>query len=117
MSDSYPEIPTETALRLLCKQQRRRILRQVGDAADGTTVDQLKGDLADSGQEDQDGSRDGDHRGIGLHHVHLPMLREANVIEYETEQRTVYRGRAFEPVHDLLQVIDAHRADFSSERS
>jgi len=113
MSNSEQRIATETALELLTNQQRQQILRQVADTPDGMTVDRLTQHLrgADSLQPDGNGSVE--HRGIELRHIHLPKLQEANVIEYDTDQGTVHRGREFQDVLDLLAVIDDHREETS----
>ncbi|WP_233563503.1 hypothetical protein [Haloarcula sp. Atlit-7R] len=117
MSNSEQRIATETALELLTNQQRRQILRRVADTPDGTTVDQLTQHLrgADSLQPDGNGSVE--HRGIELHHIHLPKLQEANVVEYDTDQGTVHRGREFQDVLSLLEVIEDHREDTSTSIS
>jgi DNA-binding transcriptional ArsR family regulator len=115
MSKSEQRIATETALELLTNQQRRQILRRVADAPDGTTVDQLTQHLggADSLRSDGNGSAEG----IELHHVHLPKLREASVIEYDTDRGSVRRGREFQAVLGLLKAIDDHREDTSTSVS
>ncbi|WP_254839097.1 DUF7344 domain-containing protein [Natronomonas marina] len=117
MSDVQQPISTETALRLLAEQQRRSILRRVTDTPDGTTVDQLRSHLGgkDAGDPAGNGSAGGD--GIRLHHVHLPMLREANVIDYDAERGVVRRGRRFDDVLSLLEVIEDHREETPTELS
>lgn len=114
MSDVHQSISTEKVLRLLADQQRRQILRRVADTPDGTTVDQLKShpEMTNSVNPDESGSVE--RREIDLHHVHLPKLREANVIEYDPRQGTVHRGREFQDVFSLLEVIDSHREDPST---
>ena len=61
-----------------------------------------------------DGSGTLDSRGIELHHAHLPMLQEANVIVYDGARGTVHRGERFQAVLSLLRVIDGHRDDAST---
>lgn len=117
MSNSEQQISTETALKLLTNQQRRQILRRVADTPDGTTVDQLTQHLRGSDSLQPDGNGSVEHRGIELHHVHLPKLQEANVIEYDTDQGTVHRGREFQDVLSLLEVIEDHREDISTSIS
>lgn len=117
MSNSEQQISTETALKLLTNQQRRQILRRVADTPDGTTVDQLTQHLRGSDSLQPDGNGSVEHRGIELHHVHLPKLQEANVIEYDTDQGTVHRGREFQDVLSLLELIDDHREDISTSIS
>jgi hypothetical protein len=116
MKDSHHPISIGRALELLTKQERRQILRQVADTPDGTTVDELsKGvegvEVVDSMRPDGRGSN---HRDAELHHVHLPKLQEADGIEYDASEGTVHRGRRFEDVVSLLEVIDDHRDDSST---
>jgi hypothetical protein len=113
MSNSEQRISTETALRLLIKQQRRQILRRVADAPGATTVDQLirHPEGMDSQQPEESGSVE--RRDLELHHVHLPILQDANVIEYDANQGTVRRSREFQDVLSLLEAIDDHREDAS----
>ncbi|WP_236035682.1 DUF7344 domain-containing protein [Haloarcula rubra] len=117
MSDLQEPISTETALRLLLKQQRRQILRRVAETSDGTTVDQLKKHLGGEGPMNSDANGSVENRGIELHHVHLPMLQEANVIDYDADQSIVCRGQEFQNILSLLEVIDGHREDTSTELS
>ena len=111
MSNSEQRIATETALELLTNQQRQQILRRVADTPDGTTVDQLTQHLRGSDSLQSDGNGPVQHRGIELHHIHLPKLQEASVIEYDPDQGTVRRGQEFLDVHSLLETIDDHRED------
>ncbi|WP_256301808.1 DUF7344 domain-containing protein [Haloarchaeobius salinus] len=108
MSNSEQRISTETALELLTKKQRREILRRVADTPDGTTLDELTQHLRGTDQLQADGNGTVQHRGIELHHVHLPKLQEANVIEYDADQGTVHRGREFQDVLALLAAVDGH---------
>lgn len=109
MSDLQQRISTETALRLLTNQQRRQILRRMADTPDRTTVDQLKKHLEAANSTNPDENEWLDQQNIEIQHVHLPMLLEANVIEYDASQETVHRGREFQDVLSLLEVIDEHR--------
>ena len=117
MSNSEQRMSTETALELLTKQQRRRILRRVADTPDGATVDQLTQHLRGTDSRHPDGNGSVEHRGIELHHVHLPKLQDANVIEYDTSQGTVYRGREFQNVLALLEAIDDQQEETWSATS
>lgn len=109
MSNSEQRIATETALELLTNKQRQQILRRVADTPDGTTVDQLTQHLGGEDSLQPDGNGSVEHRAIELHHVHLPKLQDANVIEYDTDQRLVYRGGEFQDVLSLLEAIDDYR--------
>ncbi|WP_336022995.1 DUF7344 domain-containing protein [Halobellus salinisoli] len=114
MSDLQQQISTETALELLTNQQRRQILRRIADTPDGATIDQLVKQLGAANSIHPDGNGSFEHRGIELHHVHLPMLQDANVVDYDASQGTVHRGREFQGVLSLLEVIDAHRKETST---
>ncbi|WP_251343795.1 DUF7344 domain-containing protein [Haloplanus halophilus] len=116
MSDLQREISTETALRLLAKQQRRRILRRIAESPDPTTVDQLATHLGDAEATRTD-NRTHDDRVVSLHHVHLPMLAEAGVITYDASQRVVHRGQEFQTVFSLLEVIASNRSQTSMDQS
>jgi hypothetical protein len=109
MTGSQQRISTETALQLLTNQQRRQILRQLAETSGWTTVDQLKKDLGVTDSVTPEGNGSIEHRGIELHHVHLPKLADANVITYDGSQGTVHRGQAFQDVFSLLEMIDQHR--------
>ena len=113
MSNSEQRMTTETALDLLTNQQRQQILRRVADTPDGTTVDQLTQHLRGADSLQPGGNSSVEHRGIELHHVHLPKLQDANVIEYDTSQGTVHQGREFQQVLALLKAIDNHRENIS----
>jgi hypothetical protein len=42
---------------------------------------------------------------FSLHHVHLPKLASAGVIEYDPEQNEVGRGPTFEPAAEILDTV------------
>lgn len=109
MNNSEQQISIETALELLIKQQRRQILRRMADTTDGIPVDRLTRHLREANSPRPDGNGSAQRRGIELHHVHLPKLRDANVIEHDTDQGIVRRGAAFREVLALLEAIDDHR--------
>ncbi|WP_425601468.1 DUF7344 domain-containing protein [Halobellus rarus] len=84
---------------------------QVTDSPDGTTVDQLTKQLEEAESTNSNGSSE--HRGTGLHHVHLPKLQGADVIVYDSDQQTVRRGQHLEDVRSLLRPIEEHCAGIS----
>ena len=108
MSNFEQSMSTETALELLINQQRRQIIRRMADTPDGTTVEQLAQHLR--GTDSPHGGEPGEPQDIEIHHVHLPKLDEANVIEYDTDHGTVDRGGELPDVLSLLEVIESHRA-------
>ena len=114
MSDLPQPISTERALKLLTKPQRRQILRQVAETPDGTPVDQLKTQVEPAASTRLHGGGSGELEGIELHHLHLPKLQDAGVIEYDASQGTVYQGQQFQEVLSLLEVIEDHRENTST---
>ena len=42
---------------------------------------------------------------VSLHHVHLPRLEEAAVVEYDENERTVRHDRNFETLVDWLENV------------
>lgn len=107
-------IPTDTVLRLLADRQRRQVLRRIAETDDGTTVRRLGEQLGDSKSRDPTSNGDAD-AGISLRHVHLPKLREADVIEYDPRGERVRRGPHFEEVLSLLRLVESH-PDAGTER-
>jgi hypothetical protein len=85
----------------------------MAEASERTTVDQLTQHLRGTGSSHPDDDGSVDHR-IELHHVHLPMLRDANVVEYDANRGIVQRGPEFQHLRSLLAVLDDHGADTST---
>jgi len=52
---------------------------------------------------------------IELYHVHLPMLEERELIEWERETQTVSPGPAFEEIRPLLELMDEHRDELPDD--
>lgn len=72
--------PTDAAFEVLAHRQRRTILRHLVDTDGPATVDQLAETII---AEDGPRPNRGDVR-LQLHHVHLPKLRRAEVVAYDT---------------------------------
>ena len=76
-------------LQLLANGQRRRILRALLGSEGPVTVD--PGDPAAHAR---------------LHHIHLPKLESAGLVDWNRRGGTVVRGPAFDDVVPLLEAID-----------
>ncbi|WP_348607199.1 DUF7344 domain-containing protein [Halobaculum rarum] len=98
------QITTDTALRLLSDRQRREVLRRLTGADEPVTVESLTASLATT-------ATGADTVRLQLVHNHLPKLHDAEVIDYDPEDRTVRRGPGFDAVASLLQAVIPRRED------
>lgn len=55
------------------------------------------------------GDRDEGDRAIQLHHVHLPLLEENDLVAWDQDTGTVKRGDEFEIVEPILTALEARR--------
>lgn len=80
----------DATLELLANRDRRAILSYLMDAPDGTaTVNELVEHLLDRKTE-RTGERPGpDHVATTLHHVHVPKLADAGVVDYDARSREI----------------------------
>jgi DNA-binding transcriptional ArsR family regulator len=103
MTTTTRTLSTDTALRLLADQQRRRVLRLVANGNGTTTADQLVDSLRTNTSRSGNQGTTRDQLAIALHHVRLSMLKEAGVIEYAPESETI-QYHSIDIVEELLQV-------------
>lgn len=76
--------PTDAAFEVLAHRHRRTVLRHLVESDGPTTVDQLARTII----VDDDTRPDLDDVRLQLHHVHLPKLRRAEVVAYNTADDT-----------------------------
>lgn len=104
--ESLSGVPSPDALfRVLSHRRRRRILWFLLERPE-TTVGELADILVGWELADEDGTADPDkHRRVlvALHHNHLPMLAESDLVEYDTETGTVRFSSPPEPVTVLIK--------------
>lgn len=107
MTHTTQTIPTDDALALVADRHRRAILWSCIDNEDEPIpLETLVEDVA--GEEPVQRAGFGEQlRQIRtrLHHTHLPKLAEQNVIQYDSEQRTV-RYRPNKTLEDLVRFVD-----------
>lgn len=103
MTPATRTLSTGSALRLLADQQRRKVLRHMADGNGTTTADQLVDSLSTDTTPPVDQSTTRDQLAIDLHHVHLPVLEEAGVIECAPESETI-QYYSIDIVEELLQL-------------
>ncbi len=86
------DIDETTQHRLLADEQRRFVMRSLQTARSGvdTTLDEITANLeraAERTESDHDASRR--NLRCRLHHVHLPMLAEAGLLDYDAETKRI----------------------------
>jgi DNA-binding transcriptional ArsR family regulator len=109
MTTATTTVDTDTALLLLADRTRRTVLRSLIETGGDTAVEELvetiaTRELSTGGETLLAG---GGRVAVELHHVHLPKLREAGLIEYDARNDAV-RYRPGDLVEDLLGVLDAY---------
>lgn len=86
-----PEVST-TVARCLSRPRRRYVLHRLSETETPLALADVAEDIADweaeSSQTDCSDEAIGSVQ-VALHHVHLPMLAEADLVQYDVEQRTV----------------------------
>lgn len=96
-SPTAATLTTDTAFEVLAHRHRRAVLGRLADSNGTATFDRLAEALPADANEapSPDGAR------LQLHHVHLPKLQEAGLIEYDgTDGSVRYVGNGL--VEDLL---------------
>jgi hypothetical protein len=90
------ELDETTRHRLLADEQRRFVIGTLQTARSGveTTLDELARHVEKAAQR-TDGTEGTDFRSLRcrLHHVHLPMLAEAGLLEYDPTTKRVRLGQ------------------------
>lgn len=91
----------DALLSLLADRHRRRLLEYLVDQPNGTgSIDELQRHLRD-----RDGASGGaEDVEIALVHVHLPMLADGNLLEYDVRSGEV-RYRRHDRLERLLEVL------------
>lgn len=91
------ELDESTQYRLLADEQRRFVIESLRTARRGvdTTLDELAAHL-ERAQQRTDGT-DAECRNLRcrLHHVHLPMLADVGLLDYDAETKRVRLGQSW----------------------
>lgn len=96
-----------TQLQLLLNEHRRRLLVYL---LDGNPEDRhdIPADI-DVPDDEQDAIE------VEMFHKHLPMLDDANVIDWDREIDVVTRGKNFDELRPLLELIANHHDELPEE--
>ena len=108
MGSGEPGVSLETSLTLLANPYRRYVLEDLLGWGRSSALPELTWSVAMRFHEagGTDVSRDAlDSIQIRLHHVHLPKLAAAGLIDYDCDRRTA--DLAAEPVHVRQLLADA----------
>lgn len=95
-------ITVDEALELLADERRRRLLRHLAESDGTATVDQLVTVLDADAPSPEALGRTRDRLAADLHHVHLPKLHAAGLVEYRHREGTV-RYRSNDRIEALLR--------------
>lgn len=115
-SESDASLSWDATFDALSHQYRRDVLRFVSDAADRTaTVDDLASHLVDRAAERADDPPRRERIAAALHHVHLPTLSDAGVVDYDARSKVV-RYRGCDRLECILKVARSADADRESAR-
>jgi hypothetical protein len=90
----------------LSKRERRELLFELYDAADGLELD--VGTVSAAG---------GDGGAVSMRHVHLPKLHQYGFVDWDRERDVVGRGPAFDEIEPLLDVLTANRDSLAMEQA
>lgn len=64
---------------------------------------------------DDENERDRINELIRMHHVHLPKLAEYGFIKWDRKNNEVRKGRAFDAIRPLLELLDTHRGELPKD--
>lgn len=79
---------------VLGDRYRRRLLLALSEREPRHATDAFDGDVA--------------AERIEARHQHLPKLADAGVVEWDRETNELWRGRRFDEVRPLLELLSAH---------
>lgn len=96
-------LSTDTALQILANQQRRRLLHHLVDADGPVPMDKLYATVFTNTSSSEEPTEFRDRFKIQLHHVHLPKLQEADLIEYDRASSTV-QYQSDDKIEEFLEV-------------
>lgn len=105
-----PDDTSDSIYRALAAEPRRRISRALNDVDAQITVTELSELIErDDRVLSERGREDDGHAGttaIALHHVHLPLLDDAAILEYDATRREVRPGSELSTAIEAIGALD-----------
>ncbi|MFA9418207.1 hypothetical protein [Natrinema sp. HArc-T2] len=99
--------PVDVLLELVAHQHRRDLLRYLIRSTDTpTAIDEVTTHLLERYAEGTSEQPDRDQLELLLHHIHLPKLTAAGIIEYDSRSNEL-RYRRHDRLETLLDCLDA----------
>jgi|GEM_PF-497234 len=106
-TDLDDSLPMDELLELVAHQHRRDLLRYVTRSTDTTAeIDEVTTHLLERHAERTSDQPDRDQLELLLHHIHLPKLTAAGIIEYDSRSNEL-RYRRHARLETLLDCLDA----------
>lgn len=97
-------VALDTVFRLLASERRRQVISYLGGSPGGVSLDELADGIASTAEGSAETVSDDRRRLLRaeLHHVHLPMLAEAGVLDYDRRHELVGVTTWPQPLADYL---------------
>lgn len=109
MELEYRDDPVDSILQALADQRRRSVIQYLRDTSDG--VGRYE-ELAEYVCSHRTGANDIEEVRSSLHHIALPVLDDAELIEYDSRSETVvYKPNPL--AEDILDAIEEHHSEGS----
>lgn len=108
---------TGEAVESLCEvlsHPKRRALLYALQGTETTTGEEVVRTLVETDGYRSDGGgllEEANRVEVALHHVHLPKMEAAGVIDYDPEARTIETNGTTDTAYDLLDSISARKSD------
>ena len=81
--------PLDTVFDALADERRRQTVSRLVDSGGAMSVDRLLATVVTEGRETETLADGSGRHAIRFHHVHLPKLEDAGLVEYDYETETV----------------------------
>lgn len=93
-SHQTPELSLDAVLNILSQRERRSTLNYLVDSSEEVVpIDEVVEQIVQAESERIDKLPNRDHLELSLHHIHLPKLTEAGLLDYDSRSQQIrYKG-------------------------